>query len=101
MTERKRIEYQEKKIEILNKRGWLCEKCGKPLDVRNAQLAHRIPQTKGYLKQYGKDVIHHELNMACVCSLGCNSAILLDPKTHPIEAKELIEKIKERLYGTH
>ena len=27
----------------------------------------------------------------------CNDAVLLHPKTHPIEAKELIEKIKEEL----
>lgn len=85
----------EKKIAILSERGWLCEVCGQPLTMSNAQLAHRIPQTKGYLKQYGKDVIHHELNLACVCSLDCNSAVLLDPKTHPIEAQELIYRIKE------
>jgi ketosteroid isomerase-like protein len=49
------------------------------------------------LKQYGKEVINHPLNLATVCSLKCNDAVLLDPKTHPIEARELIEKIKEEL----
>ena len=60
----------------------------------NLQLAHKIPATKGYLKRYGKEVIHHPLNLATVCSLKCNDAVLLDPKTHPIEAEELIRRIK-------
>lgn len=80
---------------MLNKVGWLCEVCGKRLTVQNAQLAHRIPQTKGYMKRYGRRVLHHEYNLACVCSLRCNAHVLIDPKTHPIEANRLIGKIKE------
>ena len=67
------------------------------MHLGNLQLAHRIPKAKSYLKKYGKEVIHHKLNLATVCSLKCNDAVLLDPKTHPIEAQELIEKINEVL----
>ncbi len=95
--EKEKEEMIEKKLYLLNKTGWRCEVCGKRLTLDNAQLAHRIPQTKAYIKKYGKQIIHHELNLACVCSLRCNSAVLLDPKTHPVEALELIEKIREAL----
>lgn len=97
MTERERFEFATEKIRLLSERGWKCEKCGKPLTAFDSQLAHRVPQTKGYLKKYGKKVIHHKLNMACVCSLKCNAAMLCDPKTRPIDAKRLLEKINEEL----
>jgi 5-methylcytosine-specific restriction endonuclease McrA len=97
MTERERFEYQENRIRLMVERGCTCEVCGKHLDCGNLQLAHRIPKRKIYLKQYGKEVIHHPLNLATVCSLKCNDAVLLDPKTHPIEAQELIRKIKDAL----
>ena len=69
------------------------------MHLGKVQLAHICPATKSYLKKYGKEVIHHPLNLATVCSLKCNDAVLLDPKTHPIEAKELIDRIKEALNG--
>jgi 5-methylcytosine-specific restriction endonuclease McrA len=94
MTERERFEYQENRIRLMIERGCVCEVCGKPLHLGNLQLAHRIPKAKRYLKKYGKEVIHHPLNLATVCSLKCNDAVLLDPKTHPIEAAELIRRIK-------
>jgi len=62
--------------------------------MSNCQIAHRIPQTKRNLKVYGKAILHHPLNLATVCSLKCNSAVLLSPATHPLEANELIRKIK-------
>ena len=97
MTERERFIYQENRMRLMVERGCTCEVCGNHLDYGNLQLAHRLPKSKGYLKKYGKEVIHHPLNLATVCSLKCNDAVLLDPKTHPIEAQELIEKIKESL----
>ena len=97
MTERERFVYQENRMRLMVERGCKCEVCGKPLHLGNLQLAHICPATKGYLKKYGKDVIHHPLNLATVCSLKCNDAVLLDPKTHPIEAQELIDRIKKAL----
>ena len=84
-------------MRLMIDRGCKCEVCGKPLHLGNLQLAHICPATKDYLKKYGKDVIHHPLNLATVCSLKCNDAVLLDPKTHPIEAQELVRKIKDAL----
>ena len=97
--DRKSQEILEMKIYLLAKQGGRCEKCERPLALSDCQLAHRIPQTKYNLKTYGKTVLHHEFNLAAVCSLGCNSAVLLSPATHPIEAKALIGRIQDDLKG--
>ena len=97
--DRKSQEIIEMKIYLLAKQGGRCEKCHQPLALSDCQLAHRIPQTKYNLKTYGKTVLHHEYNLAAVCSLGCNSAVLLSPATHPIEAKSLIGRIQDDLKG--
>lgn len=94
MTTRERV--RETKLRLLNQRGSRCEVCGKQLTLDTCQLAHRIPKTKHNLKTYGKTVLHHEYNLVAVCSL-CNSAVLLSPATHPIEAKALIERIQKNI----
>lgn len=91
---RKSQDILEMKIHLLAKQGGRCEKCHQPLALSDCQLAHRIPQTKYNLRTYGKTVLHHEYNLAAVCSLRCNSAVLLSPATHPIEAAELVTKIQ-------
>ena len=97
MTLRERTNMIEQKIAMLKACNWECEVCGKMLSLATCQIAHRIPKTKYNLKTYGKAVIHHPKNLACVCSLKCNSAVLLNIATHPIEAKELIYEIREAL----
>ncbi len=95
--DRKSQEIIEMKIYLLAKNGGQCEVCHQPLALSDCQLAHRIPQTKYNLRTYGKTVLHHEYNLAAVCSLGCNSAVLLSPATHPIEAKALIGRIQKNI----
>lgn len=97
MTERERLEIAETKIRKCQEQQFKCGVCGKPITPYSCQLAHRVPKTKFNLKEYGKAIMHHDLNLVAVCSLRCNSSVLLDPSTHPIEAKELIEEIKENL----
>lgn len=90
------------KIKKLNENGGRCEVCGQPLALSDCQLAHRVPKTKGNLRTYGPAIIHHELNLACVCSLRCNSAVLLNLATRPVEAQALIDRIKKELTnGNH
>ena len=98
MKERDKLEAIEKKQKIIAERGFRCEVCGKPVSYQTAQLAHIIEKSKANLKRYGAEIIHHPLNMKVVCSLRCNSACLRSPSTHPIEAQELIERIKEALH---
>lgn len=97
MTERERLEIADTKIRKCQEQSFKCGVCGELITPYTCQLAHRIPKTKYNLKTYGKEIIHHDLNLVAVCSLKCNSSVLLDPSTHPIEAKKLIEEIKENL----
>ena len=95
MNANERIRAEELKREFIAVSQYRCQVCGGIMKL--PQLAHRIPKRKCYLKKYGRQVIHHRFNLAVVCSLKCNAAVLLDPATHPIEAAELIKKIREDL----
>lgn len=86
MTERQKLEANEKRTAIFCRCGWICEVCGKPLRSGVPQLAHRISNSKMNMRLYGKEVIHHDLNLAPVCSLACNSAVLIDGKPYEKEA---------------
>jgi len=97
MTRRESIACYEQKIAMLNSRGYFCEVCGKPITPTTCQLAHIIPQTKNNLRAYGKRVLHHPLNLKLTCCLKCNSAVLKQPATHPIECRDLIELIRSKL----
>lgn len=92
MTERQKIEVMEKKIHLYMDRGGICEVCGKPVELSQAQLGHRFPKTKYNIRKYGKDITHHSYNLALVCSLKCNSAVNISNK--PEEIKVLVERIK-------
>ena len=98
MTQLKAFELEKEKMYVLFTQRY-CPVCGR--DMINSrcqpQWAHRIPEAKMYLKKYGPEVIHHRLNMVLVCSLRCNSAVLLNPASRPVAAAELVKKIREDL----
>ena len=84
---------QEKRLQIFIKSGWVCEVCNGYLNRYNsAQLGHRINQNKVNLKKYGKEVIHHPLNLAPTCCLECNGKVSLYGKDRQI--RELVQKIQ-------
>jgi len=87
-------DYQEKKIELYLANNGACEVCGKPTNTPDGQLAHRIAKSKWALKKYGSEVIDSVDNLAFVCSLHCNSAVLI---TADLKVEQLVEKIKNRL----
>ena len=76
---------------------YACEVCGRDVRQGQEQLAHRIHARRGKRQKRGKyelsaDILNHPLNLAYVCSLKCNSAVLIDKK---IELKnKLIQEIK-------
>ena len=88
MTEREGFDYQENRIRLDGERGCKCEGMWESRCTSATLQRSQNTESKSYLKQYGKEVIHPPLNLATVCSLKCNDAVLLDPKTHPIEAKK-------------
>lgn len=88
MTERERFQANEVFWKLYQANGGRCEVCGCRLTPdNNAQLAHRIP--KGQVKKYSKKIIHHPLNLAIVCSIKCNSAVLVNSA----EEFNLVQKI--------
>lgn len=93
MTEKEKFLFAEKKTRIYIERGGVCEACFKAIPIQEAQLAHKLPQTKYNLKQYGKDYIHHPFNISLVCSLKCNSSISI--AHNPESIMELLLDIQE------
>lgn len=88
----------EMKKSIILTQNTLCAKCGGSLIGGPVDIAHRIPKAKMYIKKYGWSVINHRFNLrATHHKAECNDGVLLDPKTHPIEADELIKQIREDL----
>lgn len=87
----------ETRVRVWNRAGGMCEVCGEDLSWATFQMAHRIPQRKWLLKKYGKEVIHHHMNLAATCSLRCNNAVSI--AAHPVEISSLVEQIQEAICG--
>jgi len=80
---------------FLNQAG-LCAGCGESVNrYGTAQLGHKIPQGKRWIRKYGAEVIHSPLNMALTCCLRCNGKV--DIRNRPLEIAALVAKIKETL----
>ena len=86
------LEEQEKRVEIFQKYGWICQNCGIDVREHTPQLAHLINQSKMNIKKYGAEVIHHEMNMQPTCSNKCNAKLSLYGKYKSID--DLVKKIK-------
>lgn len=74
--------------------GGECEICGASLTNSNAQMAHRIANTKTNRALYGDIVVDSVLNVAFVCSLKCNDACNIG--NNPLACYELAKKIYAR-----
>lgn len=85
---------KEKRIYIFNRDGWKCSVCDKQVTFETGQLAHRIPRTKGNVKQYGLNIIDHEMNLRLTCAT-CNQLVLLDNK--PKEKEQLVKSIQSAI----
>lgn len=72
-----------------------CFMCYKTITLYGSQLAHRIPKSKMNLRKYGDEMINHPDNMRLVCSLACNSAVLVRPGG--IFEKDIVESIRKKL----
>ena len=83
------------RLTVMVRDGWTCQRCGAPAEC----LAHRIAQTKTWLKKYGPEVIHHPDNLVAVCrNLACNSSFNIGNK--PVQREELVSKIRAELEYT-
>jgi transcriptional regulator NrdR family protein len=83
-----------KNMILIEQRG-ICPVCEEEFTVQDQiQAAHRICKSKVNLKKYGKEIIHHRLNLACTHDV-CNSSVLINPEAQT--GKDLIQLIKEDL----
>ena len=94
LTASEKLEIEDNKRTRYILAGNRCEHCGELMFYEQSQYAHRISKSKANLKKYGPEIIHHDLNLKLVCSLKCNSAVLLSPATHPVEAEKLVNEIR-------
>lgn len=83
--------YESIKIDLYYANHGACEVCGKLTNFNGGQLAHRIAKSKWALKKYESDIIDSRGNLAFVCSLKCNSAVLI---TADLKISELVNRIK-------
>lgn len=80
-----------KRMYIFNRDGWKCSVCGKQVNFATGQLAHRMARTKANVKQYGLDIIDHEMNLRLTCA-ACNQLVLID--NSPKEKELLVKSIR-------
>jgi len=64
--------------------------CGMPA----TQMAHRLCQSKMFIKKYGEKMIHHNFNLVPTCGLEHNSTV--NVSNRPQVERKLIKLIKTR-----
>jgi 5-methylcytosine-specific restriction endonuclease McrA len=86
---------EEQKQRIYIEQHGRCASCGKPVKYSEAEAAHVIPKHKWLIKKYGKDVIHHRLNLRITHQGACNDKVMIMPESLP--ALDLIRMIQDDL----
>jgi hypothetical protein len=92
-----KLDLEDQKSERYYQVGGRCENCGRSMPFPG-QWAHKIPQNVHFTKMLGLEVIHHEYNLALVCSLKCNDAMSIS--NHRMAIFLLVDKIRSEL-GRH
>jgi 5-methylcytosine-specific restriction endonuclease McrA len=93
MNNLEKIEADEAKQQRIQDNNYCCEVCGKRFGSSQLQLAHRISASKHNIAEYGRKVMYHHDMMVLTCDK-CNSSVLMNIASNPIQAMELINSIK-------
>ena len=94
--------YEKEYIQMLKARKLVeqnirCAACGKVFKIGDKmELSHIIPQRKYLIKLYGKEIIHHELNMKLCHAGACNSAVQISPNKTEL-VNQHIQMIKDAI----
>ena len=95
MTFYEKEEAEIKKTEIYRAQQGICPVCNKGfINWSQVQAAHRIIKSKVNLKKFGKEIIHHKLNLVCTHDI-CNSSVIVNPETQT--GKDLIIRIRKEI----
>jgi 5-methylcytosine-specific restriction endonuclease McrA len=96
MNEREKFRVEETKRFVFARDGYRCQNCdGSIFSFGTPQMGHRIAQSKRNIEKYGKEVIHHPMNLKSTCCLACNAAVSIG--NHPVEEAKLVEEIRAAL----
>lgn len=90
-SEKRSLEIESTRYEVYARSGGRCEVCYRDLPLAEGELAHRIPQTKSNITEYGPAVIHHPLNLAWTHPGPCNASVLIG--NDPVATRELLAAI--------
>jgi 5-methylcytosine-specific restriction endonuclease McrA len=96
MNNLEKIEADEAKQQRIQDNNYCCEVCGKRFGASGLQLAHRISASKHNISEYGRIVMYHHDMMVLTCDK-CNSSVLMNIASNPIEAMELIKSIQQSI----
>ena len=76
-AERRSVQIEKTRALVYERDAGICQNCGSSV-MWPGQLAHILSQSEMNIARYGAQVIHHSENMALVCCLECNDAMLID-----------------------
>ncbi len=92
---------QEIKLQKLKEQNFICPGCGKTFVLGDIiELAHILPQRKWIVKQYGKDIIHHPMNMKATHPGRCNDAVQMSPNKSELVMKH-VQAIEDQIREEH
>ena len=70
---RNSLEIFDTRLKLYERSQGRCEICDISMPFNQMQMAHRLRQSKANLKKWGKEIIHHPINLVATCSLKCNA----------------------------
>jgi len=90
-------DYEKKKAHLLTTQGVHCPVCFKKfVESDRIELAHRLRKDNPHVKMFGLSVIDHVSNLAATHK-NCNSAVLINRATDPIQAHEKVVDILSQI----
>lgn len=91
------MEFMEIRKAVYRRSGGICEisGCNNPIGFQTYHMAHIIGKGKTNMRLYGKEIIHHPLNIKATCGDACNRAASCG--AHTEEIRVLVEKIRKNI----
>jgi 5-methylcytosine-specific restriction endonuclease McrA len=96
VTNLEKIEADEMKQQRIQDNNYCCEICHKRFGASQLQLAHKVAASKFNIIEFGREVMYHPDMMVLTCDK-CNSSVLINRASNPIEAMELITSIQQSI----
>lgn len=98
LTYEQKEQMEVNKMQLYYNQEGLCATCGLPLDPSLYDAAHVIPKHKAWVRMYGWDVLDHIMNFrATHRNASCNDAVMISPKSRPVEAFDFVLTIQEEI----